>query len=244
MGGGGGGGGLVTSVTDSVGLTDSGAGDRALAAQQGAANKSNAFQQKMYKDSKKMFNPFLKGGQESYQDLRDTAQNFQNFGEAPGAFQGHSGVFGMSDFQKDPGYEFRMKEGQRGIENSAAARGRTNSGAALKALAKYGQDYASNEYGNSYNRFNNDYNNAYNRHNSNQANQFNRLSSLANYGVNAANSISGLNSNLATNFSNTQASLGNAAASNEMSRNMNGMGGLWDKGMQLGTAFLGSKGGA
>lgn len=58
-----------------------------------------------------------------------------------------------SDFaSEDPGYKFRLEEGQRSVDNSAAARGSTLSGAALKALQKYGQGMASQEFQNSYNR--------------------------------------------------------------------------------------------
>lgn len=53
----------------------------------------------------------------------------------------------------DPGYQFRLKEGQRNLENSAAARGGLMSGNFLKATTKYGQDYGSNEYANIANRY-------------------------------------------------------------------------------------------
>ena len=49
----------------------------------------------------------------------------------------------MSDFTRDPGYQFRQQEGQRGVENSAAARGGILSGGALKAISRYNQDFAS-----------------------------------------------------------------------------------------------------
>lgn len=105
--------------------------------------------------------------------------------------------FTAQDFAKgvDPGYQFRMDEGMKGVNNSAAARGGLLSGAALKAMQKYGQDYASGEYQNAYNRFNND-----------NTTQYNRLAGLAgsgqqaattmgqaagNYGNNAANLITG-----------------------------------------------------
>lgn len=84
--------------------------------------------------------------------------------------------FGLSDFEKDPGYQFRLGEGQKALTNSAAARGGLLSGAAGKALARYNQDFASNEFGNAYNRFQ-----------TNQTNQFNRLASLAGVGQTAAN---------------------------------------------------------
>lgn len=56
---------------------------------------------------------------------------------------------------RDPGYQFRLSEGQRAIENGAAARGGLLSGNALKATQKYGQDYASNEFANIANRYTN-----------------------------------------------------------------------------------------
>lgn len=52
------------------------------------------------------------------------------------------------DFQADPGYQFRLNEGLDAVASSAGARHGMNSGAAMKALNRYGQDYASNEYGN------------------------------------------------------------------------------------------------
>ena len=71
--------------------------------------------------------------------------------------------FNNERFEKDPGYQFRMDEGNRALEGSAAARGGLLSGAAMKAMQKYSQGFASNEYGNAYNRFVTDQNNLYNR---------------------------------------------------------------------------------
>lgn len=56
------------------------------------------------------------------------------------------------DLITDPSYQFRLGEGLRGIEGSAAARGTMLSGRTLKDLMRYGQDYASQEYANAYNR--------------------------------------------------------------------------------------------
>lgn len=58
-------------------------------------------------------------------------------------------------FTTDPGYQFRLGEGQRGIANSGAARGMQLSGASLKELDRFNQDYASNEFTNVYNRLSN-----------------------------------------------------------------------------------------
>lgn len=86
--------------------------------------------------------------------------------------------FSDEDFQTDPGYEFRLGEGQKALESSAAARGGLLSGAAAKALTKYNQNFASNEYQNAYNRFTND-----------QTNIFNRLANIAGVGQTATNQL-------------------------------------------------------
>jgi hypothetical protein len=54
---------------------------------------------------------------------------------------------------QDPGYGFRMKEGLKAVDAQAAARGGLISGAALKASQRFGQDMASQEYQNAFNRY-------------------------------------------------------------------------------------------
>ena len=139
---------------------------------------------------------------------------------APGAQTGTSNTadpefgsfnraFGLADFQRDPGYDFRQQEGQRGVEASAAARGGILSGAALKAITRYNQDFASNEYGNAYGRYNND-----------QTTRFNRLSSLAgtgqtatSQGIASGNALTGQLQAGVNNITNNNNAIGNARAS-------------------------------
>lgn len=61
--------------------------------------------------------------------------------------------FSMDAFRADPGYGFRLSEGLKALERSQAARGGLMSGGTGKALQRYGQDMASQEYGNAFNRF-------------------------------------------------------------------------------------------
>ena len=61
--------------------------------------------------------------------------------------------FSMAQFQADPGYGFRMSEGMKALERSAAARGGLLSGATLKGVQRFGQDMASQEYTNAFNRY-------------------------------------------------------------------------------------------
>jgi hypothetical protein len=63
------------------------------------------------------------------------------------------GLISEGGWQTDPGYLFRLSEGQKVLENSAAARGGLLSGQTGKALQQYGQNFASNEFGNIYDRY-------------------------------------------------------------------------------------------
>ncbi len=60
---------------------------------------------------------------------------------------------GPGEFEESPGYQFRLEEGQKAIERSAAARGGVLSGAAIKAGMRYNQDFATNDYDNFLRRY-------------------------------------------------------------------------------------------
>jgi len=87
------------------------------------------------------------------QDESGVLTGASNFGQPPTENPG--GVEGGYNFMTDPGYEFRRSEGMRALEGSAAARGGLLSGGFAKKAMRYGQDYASNEYTNVYNRISN-----------------------------------------------------------------------------------------
>jgi hypothetical protein len=80
----------------------------------------------------------------------DFAQSYG--GEAGPPQENPGGVEGGFNFMTDPGYQFRKDEGMRGLERGAAARGGLLSGGFGKAAIRYGQDYATKEYTNVYNR--------------------------------------------------------------------------------------------
>lgn len=61
--------------------------------------------------------------------------------------------FTANQMYQDPGYQFRLSEGMKAIERSAAARGLLQSGGTLKGIQRYGQEFAANEYGNAFNRY-------------------------------------------------------------------------------------------
>lgn len=160
-----------------------------------AARDSAQLQYDMYQQQREDQSPW-----------RDTGVNALNALAARLGLNGGPGDllrnFSASDFQTDPGYAFRLSQGQKGIESSAAARGGLLSGAAAKAIDRYNQDFASNEY-----------QNAYNRYNQNQSNVFNRLASLAGVGQTATNALGQAGQNYATNAGNALQYGGAARAS-------------------------------
>jgi hypothetical protein len=53
---------------------------------------------------------------------------------------------------EDPGYQFRLSEGLKAMDRSAAARGTLRTGATIKALSDYGANAASDEYQRAFDR--------------------------------------------------------------------------------------------
>lgn len=109
--------------------------------------------------------------------------------------------FDNSMFEKDPGYDFRMQEGNKGIQGSLAAQGGLFSGKAGKALARYNQDFASNEF-----------NQAANRYNQNRQFTYNSLAGVAGTGQNAQQFGAGLSNQMG----NTMMEGANARAAGRM----------------------------
>ena len=54
----------------------------------------------------------------------------------------------MANLIKTPGYQFRKDEGASALESYAGSKSSLLSGGTLKAMERYGQDYATNEYSN------------------------------------------------------------------------------------------------
>lgn len=169
-------------------------GQAAVNAQSQAAADANRVNKEIFDIQRADQQPWRQAGMSALTQLQ-TGMNDMNRG------------FSMNDFQKDPGYQFRMDEGLRAIDRSAAARGGLNSGATMKALTRFGQDFASNEYTNAYNRFKND-----------QNQRFNQLSSLAGVGQVANNQIGNAAANYGAQTSNNILGVGNAQAANYMSQ--------------------------
>jgi hypothetical protein len=113
-----------------------------------------------------------------------------NIGPAGSLAQPFVAPTGLTE-QNDPGYQERLQLGTDAIQRSAAASGGVLTGGTARALDQFGQDYASNEYGNVYNR-------AFNTFESNQTNLYNRLAAMSGLGQQTA-STAGALGNQSTN---------------------------------------------
>lgn len=166
-------GGAIEDATG-INLGNNSSTDRAIRAQREAGDRANTFLGDTYQDQINYLDPWAQEGSGAMKDL------------ASGSF--------MNNWQADPGYQFRLQEGQKALEGSAAAKGMLNSSGTMKSLMRYGQGLASQEYGNIYNR------------------EYNRLSQLAGFGQNANNSRVNATANYGANVSNNMTGLGNATA--------------------------------
>ena len=110
--------------------------------------------------------------------------------------------FGMDQFRADPGYSFRMSEGMKGLERSAAARGGLLSGATLKGIQRFGQDLGSQEYTNAFNRYQTERNA-----------RLNPLQSLAGVGQTSTNVLGAAGQSMASNVGEAMGAAGQARAS-------------------------------
>lgn len=125
---------------------------QASKAQQRAASQATDAQTAMFERQVELQEPFREAGLKGQNRLLE----YLGLGgdvNAPGYGKYATAEFGMDKFQADPGYAFRMSEGMKALERSAAARGGLLSGANLKNTQRFGQELASQEYQNAFNRF-------------------------------------------------------------------------------------------
>ena len=182
------------------GAMASSAADKAAKTQARSADKATELQKQIYEEGVVRQKPFYEAGITGQNRLMDILglsdrTTAEGYGSA-------MRPFGMSDFQADPGYAFRMKEGLKGLDQQAAARGGLISGNALRAAQQYGQELGSQEY-----------QNAFNRYQTNRTNVLNPLQSLLGQAQSTANTLGSAGQTYASNAGSTMMAAGNARAS-------------------------------
>jgi hypothetical protein len=190
-----------------------GAAKDAAAAANEQQDKALGLQTRMYEEGIARQQPYANIGMEFTNRLAD----MQRGGPTAGA----------NMLNMDPGYNFRLSEGMKALERNRAANSGLLSGGALKAATRYGQDYASNEFGNAYTR----------------------VAGLASLGPSAAGIMNNLGSNYSANAGNLMgtmgANTGNAllAATNARTSAYTGAGNQFGKYLSGGGSFGGGGGG-
>lgn len=168
-----------------------GAGGSIIAGNQSAkaAERAAELQYQAAMQAAKVQREALGFQKEVYQQGRDDAMPWLDAGrEALGQYRVEMGLQpGESKFQATPGYQFAVEQGERGVLGNLSALGMKNSGAALKALTRFRDGLANQEFGN----------------------YLARLSGLAGTGQNQLQSTSALGANTAASMSAGANALGN-----------------------------------
>lgn len=192
--------GVSAAASLAGGAMASSAAKKAAKTQEQAAKDATAAQQRMFEEQKALQEPFRQGGLTAQQEIMQllgiggdkTAAGYGSLGKA----------FGQTDFEQDPGYAFRQSEGMKALERSAAARGNLLSGSTLKGVQRFGQDLASQEY-----------QNAFNRYQVERSAKLNPLQSLMGSGQSAANVVTGAAGQMGQNEASNIYNAGQARAS-------------------------------
>ena len=154
-------------------IADAWSANKAASAQKDASKKSIAEQKRQFDLSRADQMPWLQAGSSALGQMQ--ALNKGDF----------------SQFYQSPDYQFALDQGMKGLDRSAAARGRLYSGGYGQDLTNYAQGMATQNYGNYYNR----------------------LAGLSGTGQTTATNLGSLGQNYANAYSNQQANIGNARAS-------------------------------
>ena len=182
-------------------LLGSRSASKAADVQVAAADRAAELQAEQFRQLREDQAPYREAGYNALANLQRTA------GNVPGAFR-----FGAGDYQADPGYAFRLSEGQKALDRQAAARGGLISGGALKAAQRFGQEMGSQEFGNAYNRALTSYNTDVARENQ----LYNRQAGLAGIGQTSTNLVGQAGQNYATSAGNLMTGAGAAQAAGQV----------------------------
>jgi hypothetical protein len=163
------------------------ASSKAAKAQTQAQREGDAAQERMFNRQVELQEPFRQAGVNALPELIQASRYTP---------------FGLEQFQADPGYGFRLKEGLRALENSAAARGGLLSGNAMRGITRFGQGLASEEF-----------DKAFNRYQAGFASKLNPLQALAGVGQTSANTLSNAAGQYGQSMAQNAATMGNIRAS-------------------------------
>lgn len=93
-----------------------------------------------------------------YGSLLRAYRDGAEFDSGPAYDAGPAFSFTGADLKTDPGYQFGLDQGTQGINRGQASRGNFLSGAAMKELTRFNEDYAGTKFNEGFNRASSTYN--------------------------------------------------------------------------------------
>lgn len=190
------------------GIDAGNAAQSAADTQAAAADRASQLQYKMWQEQQAMNKPWLEAGGRALTKLEGAVDYTP---------------FSYNAMTADPGYAFRLSEGQKALDRQAAARGGLISGGALKAAERYGQDMGSQEY-----------TNAFNRYQVERQAKLQPLQSLAGVGQTTAANLGQAGQNYAANVGQNYIGAGNALAAGQV-----GSANAWNQALgQTGSMYM------
>ena len=249
--------GVGSGIVGTVGnaLIGANAATQASNAQQRAVKQAQGALTGAYNQGQGYMKPAYDVGQQNLATLNQMVnQGAYNVG--PYNYQMGQAPQDQFNFKTDPGYQFRMQQGSNAMNSAAAKAGNQLSGGTQKALQRYGQGFASNEFGNAFNRFANqrDFNqgqyqfgttagmtnamNQYNSQNQQAQQQYGRMAGLADLGVTGGQNMANYAQNYGQQMAGQWGNMGNAQAAGSIGR-----GQAWQTGLNNLTGGLGGQGG-
>lgn len=182
----------VVGTVGSV-VASTSAADTAADAANAAADKNNALQADIYNQNKETLSPYVDTGNKASSAINNLLGLSGDSTATEAAYD---------TWKNATGYQSALKQGQNSVTAALGAKGLTDSGAALKALTQYGQDYASNNFqtylGNLQTQ---------------QSTGLSGASALAGVGTNYANAVSANNTSAANTTANAALSSANTVNS-------------------------------
>jgi hypothetical protein len=213
--------------------------NKAANTQAGAANAASEEQRRQYDQTRADQSPYRTAGYSALSRMSDLLglsgnTSADGYGSLTKRFTG-------ADVATDPGYQFGLKEGLDSAQGSAAAKGGLYSGATLKALTQYGNDYATTKFDDAYNRYNQD-----------QSTLYNRLAGISGTGQTSTQQVDQAGQHMADQVGNNLVGAGNArgaadiATGNAIGNGLNQAGAWWlrsgNNGLNTGNSYIGSNG--
>lgn len=184
------------------GIAGANAAEKAADAQVQSARESNALLKAIYDDQKALNEPFRQNGLAAGNKMLSVL----GLGGDPNA-PGYGSATKPYVYTEDPGYQFRLSEGEKAQQRRLSAGGALYSGKALKDATRFAEGLATE-----------DYTNGFNRDQTTKTNDFNKYASLYGSGQTAANTLTGAAGNYGSQASGNVTGAGNATAAGIVGR--------------------------